>query len=62
MNSVDELKQRLVEVWKSAAERYWRGHQRVEKASMCVRADGQHFEHLLWAHTCDWQKLWTNKI
>jgi len=28
---ISELKQRLVDVWQSAAERYWRDHQRVEK-------------------------------
>jgi len=29
-----------------AAERYWRGHQRVEKRAF-VHADGQHSENLL---------------
>jgi len=49
MNSVDELKQRLVEVWNSlqqnvidAAINEWRKRLRA-----CVHADGQHFEHLL---------------
>ena len=36
MNSVDELKQRLVEV--VAAERYWRGHQWLEKATKSMHA------------------------
>jgi len=49
MNSVNELKQRLIEVWNSlqqnvidAAINEWRKRLRA-----CVRADGQHFEHLL---------------
>jgi len=49
MNSVDELKQCLVEVWNSlqqnvidAAINEWRKQLRA-----CVHADGQHFEHLL---------------
>ena len=48
MNSVDELKQRLIEVWNSlqqnvddAAINEWRKRLRA-----CMRADGQHFEHL----------------
>jgi len=51
MSSVDELKQRLVEVWNSlhaqqnaidAAINEWR-----KPLRMCVRADGEHFKHLL---------------
>ena len=49
MNSVDELKLRLVDVWNSlqqnvidAAISEWRKQLRA-----CVQADGQHFEHLL---------------
>ena len=49
MNSVDELKQHLFEVWKSlqqnvidAAINEWRKQLRV-----CVHADGQRFEHSL---------------
>jgi len=49
MNSVDELKQRLIDVWNSlqqnvidAAINEWRKQLRA-----CVHADGQHFEHLL---------------
>jgi len=49
MSSDDELKQRLVEVWNSlqqnaidAVINEWR-----KRLRMCVRADGQHFEHLL---------------
>jgi len=49
MNSVDELKLRLTDVWNSlqqnvidAAINDWRKQLRA-----CVRADGQHFEHLL---------------
>jgi len=47
MNSANELKQRLH--WcleQSAAERYWRGHQRLEKATESMRA-------------CRWTTLWT---
>jgi len=49
MNSVHELKQRLIELWNSlqqnvidAAINEWRKRLRA-----CVRADGQHFEQLL---------------
>jgi len=49
MNSVDELKQRLVEVWNSlqqnvidAAINEW-----SKRLRACVCEDGQHFEHLL---------------
>jgi len=49
MNSVDELKQRLIDVWNSlqqnvidAAINEWRKQLRA-----CVHTDGQHFEHLL---------------
>jgi len=49
MNSVDELTQRLVEVWKSlqqnvidAAINEWRKQLRA-----CAHADGQYFDHLL---------------
>ena len=49
MNSVDELKQHLVEVWNSlqqnvtdAAINTWRKQLRA-----CVHEDGQHFGHLL---------------
>jgi len=52
MNSVDELKQRVIEVWNSlqqnvidAAINEWRKQLRA-----CVHADGHHFEHLLRAH------------
>jgi len=55
MNSVDELKLRLIDVWNSlqqnvidAAINEWRTHLRA-----CVHADGQHFEHLLQAHITD---------
>jgi len=51
MNSVDELKQRLIDVWNSlqqnvidAAINEWR-----KQLTACVHADGQHFKHLLWA-------------
>jgi len=50
-NSVDELKQRLIDVWNSlqqnvigAAINDWRKQQRAY-----MHADGQHFEHLLQA-------------
>jgi len=49
MNSVDELKLRLIEVWNGlqknvidAAINEWRKQLRA-----CMHADGQHFEHLL---------------
>jgi len=49
MNSVDELKLRLIDVWNSlqqnvidAAINEWRKQLRA-----CVHVDGQHFEHLL---------------
>jgi len=49
MNSVDELKQCLVEVWNSLQQNIvdtainkWRKQLRA-----CVHADGRHFEHLL---------------
>jgi len=49
MNSVDELKQRLIDVWNSlqqnvidAAINEWR-----KQLTACVHADGQHFKHLL---------------
>jgi len=49
VNSVNELKLRLVEVWKGlqqnvidAAINEWKKRLRA-----CVRADGQHFEHLM---------------
>jgi len=62
MNSVIELKQCLIDVRNSlqqnvvdAAINDWRKQLRA-----CVHADGQHFEHFLWAR--DWQKLWMNNI
>jgi len=55
MNSVDELKLRLIDVWKSlqqnvidAAINDWRKQLRA-----CVYADGQHFENLLPARLTD---------
>ena len=49
MNSVDELKLRLIDVWNSlqqnvtdAAINEWR-----KRLTACVRTAGQHFEHLL---------------
>jgi len=52
MNSVDELKLRLIDVWNSlqqnvidAAINDWKKQLRA-----CVHADGQHFEHLLRVH------------
>jgi len=44
MNNVDELKQRLINVWNSLQQNEWRKQVRA-----CVHADGQHFEHLLTA-------------
>ena len=54
INSVNELKQRLVEVWNSLQQNVidvateWRKWLRA-----CMHADGQHFEHLLWARVTD---------
>ena len=55
MNSVDELKLRLIDVWNSlqqniidAAINAWRKQLRA-----CVHEDGQHFEHLLRARVTD---------
>jgi len=55
MNSVDELKVRLIDVWNDvqqnvidAAINDWRKQLRE-----CVHADGQHFEHLLPARVID---------
>jgi len=38
---ISELKQRLVDVWQSAAERYWRDHQRVKKETdlVCIQME-----------------------
>jgi len=62
MNSVDELKLRLIDVWNRLQQNVidasideWRKQLRA-----CMHADGQYFEHLLRAR--DEQKLWTNKI
>jgi len=51
MNSVDELKLRLIDVWNGLQQNVtdvaindWRKQLRA-----CVHADGQHFEHLLQA-------------
>jgi len=54
INSVSELKQRLVEVWNSLQQNVidvaieWRKWLRA-----CVHADEQHFEHLLWSRVTD---------
>jgi len=51
MNSVDELKLHLIDVWKSLQQNIigeWRNQLRA-----CVHADGQHFEHLLRARVTD---------
>jgi len=60
IKSVDELKQRLVKV--VAAERYWRGHQQLEKAteSMHECRRTTFWTLIVSAHDC--QKSWTNKI
>jgi len=65
MNSVDELKVRLIDLWNGvhcAAERYWRGHQRVEKATKRMRACRWTTFWTFIASTCDWQNVWTNKV
>jgi len=58
MNSVDELKQRFVEIWNSlqqnvidAAINEWRKRLRA-----CVRADGQHLFIYLFKH--QWQRVY----
>ena len=55
MNSVDELKQRLVEVWNSLQQNVidvaineWRKQLRA-----CVHVDKQRFERLMWARVTD---------
>jgi len=45
----NELKQRLVDVWQSAAERHWRDHQRVEKATESM-------------HAYRWTTFWTHIV
>jgi len=57
MNSVDELKLRLIDVWNSlqqnaidAAINDWRKQQRACMHACRLHADGQHFEQLLRAH------------
>ena len=61
MNSVDELKQHLVNwyVAQSAAERYWCSRQWVEKATDSVhacRTADEDSEHLQWAY-CETEKV-----
>jgi len=46
----------------SATERYWHGHQQVEKAFESVRACRWTTFWTFIVSACDWQKLWTNKI
>jgi len=59
---MSDLKQHILNVWQSAAERHWCGHQQIEKATgsmyvcVCVCADGQHFEHFLMSFS------WKQKI
>jgi len=54
MNSVNELKLHLIDVWNSLQQNIidtaineWRKQLRA-----CVHADRQHFQHLLWACVC----------
>jgi len=63
MNSVDELKLRLIDVWNSMQQNVidvdingWR-----KQLTACMHAVGQHFGDLLRARVTE-QKLWTNKI
>jgi len=46
----------------SAAKRYWRGHQRVEKAIESIRACRWTTFWTFIVSACYCQKLWTNKI
>jgi len=54
INSNNELKQRLIEVWKSLQQNVidvaieWRKWLRA-----CMHADGQYIEHLLWSRVTD---------
>jgi len=34
---ISELKQCLVNIWQSSAERYWHGHQQLKKVTACMR-------------------------
>jgi len=49
MNSVDELKPRLVEVWNSLQQNIIDAviNERRKQLRVCVHANKQHFEHLL---------------
>ena len=55
MNSVDELKPRLVEVWNSLQQNIIDAviNERRKQLRVCVHANKQHFEHLLWVHVTD---------
>jgi len=55
MNSVDELKQRLIEIWNSLQQNVihvaideWRKRLRA-----CLHVDGRHFEHFCDARVTD---------
>jgi len=52
MNSVDELKQRLTEVWNSLQQNVIDAAINDYRKQLrgCVHTYGQHFEHLLRAH------------
>ena len=62
MNSVDELSSASLSLEQSATERYWRGHQRMDKATEGMRACRWTTFWTFIVSVCDWQKLWTNKI
>jgi len=49
MNSVDELKLRLIDVWNSLQQNIIDAgiNEWIKELRACVHADGQHFEHLL---------------
>ena len=55
MNSVDQLKQRLIEAWNSLQQNVIDGaiNDRRKQLRACVHADGQHFEHLLLVRVTD---------
>jgi len=52
INSVDELKQRLHDVWHGVQQHIIElaVSQWMQRLTACLRRHGRHFEHLLWAY------------